>query len=297
MEEILDSLKKIIYRWVNTEIPLINNVSVGDVILDIDNTNRFYPGDVIAITDGIEFEFPLVVKGVLDRNKIVIHSGTNFNWNSSNAYVKKSINGQFVQGIYIGDVSIIPKFPAIVINGKSKTSEWTTLESTTEKYEVSISCYVEQANQEDGYRTLLKMVKIVEQGLKRNMFPLISSSPSVDVIDSVLTNDQFLKVESTDGLLKNHLLVIEGKYNAEDLMIQEVVDEQIIRVGNVFNNYLLSEAPKIYVLDRFLYKTWPGSIDFTTVQKDTLLKGATISWSGEEIELQGHIGWMDTPRE
>lgn len=297
MEQILDSLKKIIYRWVNTEVPITQDISQGDNILKIDSTRRFYPGDVVAITDGVEYEFPVNIKYILDLNTVELESPTNFNWSKSNAYLKKSINGQFVQGIYIGDVSTVIKFPAIVINGKSKTSEWTTLESTTEKYEVSISCYVEQATQEDGYRTLLKMTKIVEQGLKRNMFPVITSSPSVEILDSIFTGDEFIKVESTDGLIQDQLLVIEGKYNAEDIAIREVIDDQTLKITSVFNNYELLDNPKIIRIDRFLYRTWPNSIDYTVIQKDSLLKGSTISWSGEEIETQGHIGWLDTPRE
>ena len=176
MEQILDSLRKIIYRWLNTETVFTQNVSVGATVIHVDNSMRFMPNDEIAITDGTEFEFPIVIKAILDETTIQLATPTNFAWNSSNGYIKKSIAGQFVQGIYIGDVSTILKFPAVVINGKSKSSEWTTLESTTEKYEVSISCYVEESTQESGYRSLLRMANIIERGLKRNVFPVVRSA-------------------------------------------------------------------------------------------------------------------------
>ena len=77
-----------------------------------------------------------------------------------------------------------------------------------------------------------------------------------------------------------------------------MIDSQTIKLHkNIFNDYVTIDDPKLLVITRFLYKSWPSSIDFTTIQKDTLLKAATISWSAEEIQLQGKIGWVDTPRD
>lgn len=298
MEQILDSLRKIIYRWLNTETVFTQNVSVGATVIHVDNSMRFMPNDEIAITDGTEFEFPIVIKAILDETTIQLATPTNFAWNSSNGYIKKSIAGQFVQGIYIGDVSTILKFPAVVINGKSKSSEWTTLESTTEKYEVSISCYVEESTQESGYRALLRMANIIERGLKRNVFPVVGEIGPIDIIESIDSGDYFIKVDDTDGLVANQLIIIEDKYHAEDASIDEVIDSQTIKLHkNIFNDYVTIDDPKLLVITRFLYKSWPASIDFTTIQKDTLLKAATISWSAEEIQLQGKTGWVDTPRD
>ena len=235
MEQILDSLRKIIYRWLNTETVFTQNVSVGATVIHVDNSMRFMPNDEIAITDGTEFEFPIVIKAILDETTIQLATPTNFAWNSSNGYIKKSIAGQFVQGIYIGDVSTILKFPAVVINGKSKSSEWTTLESTTEKYEVSISCYVEESTQESGYRSLLRMANIIERGLKRNVFPVVGEIGPIDIIESIESGDYFIKVDDTDGLVANQLIIIEDKYHAEDASIDEVIDSQTIKLHkNIF---------------------------------------------------------------
>ncbi len=298
MEQILDSLKKIIYRWLNTETAITENLSSGSTLIKVDRATRFMPGDEIAITDGTEFEFPLVIHSIVDENNILLKSGTKFSWSSSNAYVKKTIAGQLIQGIYVGDVSSIPKFPAVLINGVSKSSEWTTLESTTEKYEISITCYVESATQEDGYRSLLRMSNIIDRGLKRNVFPVVGEVGPIDVIDSVDVGDYFIRVDDTDGMVKNQLLIIEDKFTAEDVSIEEVIDSQTIKLHKkVFNDYPLINDPRVLIVSRFLYNSWPKNISYTTVQKDTLLKGATISWSAEEIQLQGRIGWVDTPRD
>jgi hypothetical protein len=297
MEQILDSLKKIIYRWLNTETAITENLPSGSNLIKVDRSTRFMPGDEVTITDGKEFEFPLVIDSIIDQNNILLKNETKFSWSSANAYIKKTIAGQLIQGIYVGDVSSIPKFPAVLINGSSKTSEWTTLESTTEKYEISITCYVESATQEDGYRSLLRMSNIIERGLKRNVFPVVGEIGPIDVIDSIDVCDYFIMVDDTDGMVKNQLLIIEDKFTAEDVSIEEVIDSQTIKLHKkVFNDYPIINDPRVLIVSRFLYNCWPKTISYTTVQKDTLLKGATISWTAEEIQLQGRIGWVDTPR-
>jgi hypothetical protein len=297
MEQILDSLKKIIYRWLNTETAITENLPSGSNLIKVDRSTRFMPGDEVTITDGKEFEFPLVIDSIIDQNNILLKNETKFSWSSANAYIKKTIAGQLIQGIYVGDVSSIPKFPAVLINGSSKTSEWTTLESTTEKYEISITCYVESATQEDGYRSLLRMSNIIERGLKRNVFPVVGEIGPIDVIDSIDVGDYFIMVDDTDGMVKNQLLIIEDKFTAEDVSIEEVIDSQTIKLHKkVFNDYPIINDPRVLIVSRFLYNCWPKTISYTTVQKDTLLKGATISWTAEEIQLQGRIGWVDTPR-
>ena len=59
MEEVVDSLRKIINRWVNTEVLLTEDASVGDVLLKVTSAMRFRSGDEVMLTDGSEFEHPV----------------------------------------------------------------------------------------------------------------------------------------------------------------------------------------------------------------------------------------------
>lgn len=298
MEEILDSLRKIINRWVNTEAVLTEDVSVGDVLVKVKNALRFREGDEVMLTDGNEFEHPIYVNHVIDETTIELSGPAKFLWSSSSGgMLKKSVAGKLVQGIYIGDPNVIPRFPAITVVGESRNSEWTTLESTNETYEVSISCYIEDSTMEDGYRSLMRLTGLIEMGLKRNMFPLVGEKAHSDVSQSIVTGDRFIKVASTEKMISGQLIILEDQFTAEHVMIKSIIDETTIELNQgAYYSYPLENDPRAIVVSRFLYKCWPKNISYGFVHKDTLLKASKISWSGEEIQMHGPIGWWDTPR-
>lgn len=298
MEEVLDSLRKIINRWVNTEIDLIEDVSQGDYLLKVKSALRFNRGDELMLTDGDNYEYPLYIANVVDETTLELVSPASFAWSVYNGgKVKKSVSGKIVQGIYLGDPNTIPKFPAITVVGNNQSSTWTTLESTTETYDVSISCYIEDSTLEDGYRALMRLTKLVEKGLKRNLFPLVGERVHSNISQPISHGDTHIKVESTTGMVSENILLLESNFYAEQVVIKSVLDENTLElVQGAYFNYPISHDPRAIVVNRFLYKCWPKSIEYGFVHKDTLLKASKISWSGEEIEQHGSIGWWDTPR-
>lgn len=211
--------------------------------------------------------------------------------------LKKSIAGKLVQGIYLGDPNTIPRFPAVTVVGESKNSQWNTLESTNETYEVSISCYIEDSTLEDGYRALMRLTNLIETGLKRNMFPLVGEKSHADLIQPIASGDLYLKVNSTDKIKSGQMLILEDQFAAENVIVKSILDETTIELRQAaYYNYALANDPRAIVVSRFLYKCWPKSISYGFVHKDTLLKASKISWTGEEIQMHGPIGWWDTPR-
>jgi hypothetical protein len=298
MEEILDSLRKIINRWVNTEAVLIEDVEVGDVIVKVRNALRFREGDEVMLTNGTQYEHPLYVNHITDETTVELSAPVQFAWSvSSGSMLKKSIAGKLVQGIYLGDPNTIPRFPAVTVVGESKNSQWNTLESTNETYEVSISCYVEDSTLEDGYRALMRLTNLIEIGLKRNMFPLVGEKSHADLIQPVASGDLYLKVNSTDKIKAGQMLVLEDQFAAENVIVKSILDDTTIELRQAaYYNYALANDPRAIVVSRFLYKCWPKSISYGFVHKDTLLKASKISWTGEEIQMHGPIGWWDTPR-
>lgn len=298
MEEILDSLRKIINRWVNTEAVLTEDVEVGDVIVKVRNALRFREGDEVMLTNGTQYEHPLYVNHVTDETTVELSSPAKFAWSvSSGSMLKKSIAGKLVQGIYLGDPNTIPRFPAVTVVGESKNSQWNTLESTNETYEVSISCYIEDSTLEDGYRALMRLTNLIETGLKRNMFPLVGEKSHVDLIQPIASGDLYLKVNSTDKIKSGQMLILEDQFAAENVIVKSILDETTIELRQAaYYNYALANDPRAIVVSRFLYKCWPKSISYGFVHKDTLLKASKISWTGEEIQMHGPIGWWDTPR-
>jgi hypothetical protein len=299
MEQVLDSLRKIIQRWVTTESVLTSDAENGDVVFNVKSSTRFVVGDELLLTDGVEYEYPFIVIAKPDNESIEVDRPVSQGiWRvSKGSKVSKSMRGRLVQGIYMGDPPVIPRYPAVVVNGRSKSSEWATLETTLETYDIDISCYIQDDTQEDGYRSLLYLAKTIETGLKRNLFPLVGERSHSDIVSGVERNDTIINVDSTDGIVRHQFILIEDRFKAEDVRVDEIIDSTHLRLKTgVANSYPIQYDPRIIIVDRFLHNTWPKSVDFGFVSKDTLLKAAKISWKGEELEAQGAIGWKDTPR-
>ena len=298
MEQVLDSVRRIIKRWVSSESYLTADANPGDTSIYVDNALRFRVGEKCLLTDGTYYEYPFTVSEIISNNIVRTEEPVRNNgWTvDNNVSLRKSINGQMVHAVYLGDPSVIPRYPAITVNGTSRSSEWTTLETTTEKYNIDISVYVEDSTHEDGYRTLLHLADIVQKGLKRNIFPLVGPKAFIDLSADCFGDETFIKLTDTTGIEAGQFIVIEDKYRGQDIKVREVVDQSTIEVaGKVSGDFLVADDSKVILVDRFLYKSWPSDIDYGFIHKDTMLKAAKITWSAEEIEVQGTIGWGDAP--
>ena len=135
MEQILESVSRIIRRWVSTSTPLTSNASKGDTILHVENSSRFSRGEEITIHDGNRGENPCIrISSIPDNASIELESPIRFNWRvSDGCVVQKTYMGMFVQGVYIGEQPVIPKYPAIEIGRFSRNSQWMTFGTTREK--------------------------------------------------------------------------------------------------------------------------------------------------------------------
>ena len=146
MQEVLDSVRRIVHKWVNTVTPLRQSASVGDSQIFVNNSLRFNIGDEVMLKDASVYETGLIIKSIDSSTSIIFESSILNDWTiGQNSQLVKTINELFVQGIYIGDPDVIPRYPAITVNGISRSSEWLTLESTKERYEIEVNIFVREA--------------------------------------------------------------------------------------------------------------------------------------------------------
>jgi hypothetical protein len=145
MEEVLDSVRRIIHKWVNTTSRIQDDLVRGDTLVSVSNASRFNIGDQVMLKNNTVYETGLVVSDVnYLTNCITLSTPILNDWAmADNAVLIKTIYEQFVQGIYIGEPDVIPRYPAITVNGVSRNSEWFTLESSKERYMVEIGVYVQ----------------------------------------------------------------------------------------------------------------------------------------------------------
>ena len=299
MEDILESLRRIIYRWVRTSVPLTADVATGGTTLSVSTTHRFRAGDEIALFDPYTRlgEPGLRIAEVVDNTTLRLESGiraTDGFSTAADAMVVKTYNGNFIQAIYLGDPAVIPQFPAIAIMPGTRSSEWLTLGITTETYNVKIVIYTQSDNQEDSYRFLMRIANAIQEGLKKNIYPLIGPYTTSSVVADVSIGDDFIRVADTREFFAEQKIVIENSFRAEELEICAIIDGETLQVKvPPANPYLVLEDSKVIGLTRFVYNSWPSNIDYGTIHKGSLLHAATIDWFAKETEQQVRGGWSD----
>lgn len=297
MIDILESVRRSVYRWVNTTVSLTANAHYNTTTLKVTSSRRFRKGDEVAIHNGQDGEPGLKIAAIIDDNTIELESPIKVitGWTvANNSMLTKTYNGQFVQAIYIGDPEVIPRYPAITILGKTRNSEWFTLGTTKERYELQIGIFVESDNDEQSYRTVLQLTDIIQLGLKKNIFPLIGPYATTNVIANVEGGDDFIKVADSSIFQPEDKILIENIYQAEELRIRCAVDATTIQIWpNIYHNYYTQDSTKVIRFERFIYNSWPASIDYGFKVKESLLHASTISWFAEEQEIQTRHGWSD----
>lgn len=297
MIEFLESVRRTIYRWVNTTAPLTADTPYGSVTVKVPSSRRFRVGDEVAIHDGANGEPGLRIKDIPDDNTIILENPVKVitGWRvSSNSMITKTYDGQFVQALYIGEPDVIPAYPAITIFGQKRTSEWFTLGTTKERYTLQIAIYAQNDNTEAAYRTVMQLANIIQLGLKKNFYPLIGPYEVVNIIADVEGGDEFIKVADSSKFACEDKIVLENIYQAEELRVAGIIDATTIQVWpNPYNNYKVSDQAKVIRLSRFAYNSWPTDIDYGFKYKGSLLHAASITWFAEEQEIQTRHGWSD----
>ncbi len=295
MEEILDSVRRIVSKWASTASRAITDVSVGDTTICLKNANRFSRGDVVMLkNDGTNYETGLTIDEVNTLSGVVTLTTPVLNdWTvASGTVLIKTIYEQFIQGVYIGGPEVISHFPAITVNGISKSSEWLTLETSKERYEVEIGVYVKASTHEDGYRFLLNITDEIQAGLKRNIIPLINDYDIISLTEDIFTGDTVIRVNDRKKLDFYKRIIIEDEYESEEQWATYLFPADVDPAGTAVQlsrgicfDHTAADT-SVIVPRRFVFNSWPADIQYGTIHKGELLKAATIKWFAEEEEIQ-----------
>ena len=288
MEDILDSIRKVISKWVQTNTIITEDVSVGDTTITVQSSIRFNVNDEVMIKDPLKaYETALIISSIPDNTHVSFTTAVlNSVKTSQNPTLIKTINQMFVQGIYIGDPEVISHYPAITVNGSNRNSEWLTFDSTKETYNLEINVYVLESTQESGYRFLLKMVKEIEKGLKKNIFPLVGDYDAVSLLTNIEEGDTYIKVNDSSDIENQRRITIENQFISMQTWVSEVLDENTIVLSQESCYDFDKDYTTIIVPSRFIYNSWPSNTEYGLIHKGDLLKAATIKWFGEEAEVQ-----------
>ena len=292
MQQILDSLKNITTRWLRTQTPLLSNITIGDVSINVLSASRFKIGDQILIrSDNNDGQY-LYIKDVFDCHTILLQSRARFNWNitDNSILVQKTFKYQWLKGVYLGQPSNIPQFPAVCIKAQTKASQWMTLRSTNQTFNVKLTIYVDDAWQQSGYRWMIRAAQTIQTGLKQNFYPLVGPYRMTTLIADAPAGSTFLKVNDTTNLWYPGMGRIEDPYQAQQISFRRIVDINTVQLAApLCHNYFASYNPLVIWSTRMIYNTWPSGIQYGSVFKGTMLKAAQITWFAKQQQCHGDL--------
>lgn len=294
MEEVLDGVRRIIYKWVNTSTLVDLNITKGDTVICVRSSRRFSVGDQVMLKANEIYETNLIISSI-DKvaNLITLSTPALNDWAIvDNTVLIKTINEQFVQGIYIGDPDVITRFPAITVNGVSRSSEWLTLESTKERYQIEVSVYVKASTHEGGYRFLLNIADEIQKGLKYNITPLISDYDLTSLTQNIAVGDTTIYVADRSLFNNYRRVIIEDTFESHENWVttwfteEEDPSQGALRLKDCVPYSFNVSDTSVIVPNRFIFNSWPDNIQYGSIHKGELLKAAKISWFAEEEEMQ-----------
>ena len=299
MLDILDGIRRVISKWVNTQSRITADiandpdVTIG-ALVTVENTKRFCVGDNIFIGNGDELEKNLTIEKVESNTTLRLTTDVenitkwNGEYGDGNVVVIKAIHDHFVRGIHIGDPDVIPRFPAITVNGIGDESEWATLRVTKEKYDIEINTFVPASSHEDGYRFLLEITGVIKKGLKRNFHLVMNNFRFIELLQPISEGDTVIYVADRDTLLENEYLILEDTYDVSLHFIltgYEDSDPTAIHLQSpVCFDFEVSDT-QIMVPNKYIHNSWPTRVDYGKIHKGELLKASTISFFAEEMEV------------
>lgn len=297
MREILQSLRTLLIDHLVATQPLTMNVPAGTNTVIVPNTSRFRPNDQIYfLSNSSGFGETAIIESIPDYQTLVLANTVVRTWTVlENAYVQKAVNDQFIKGIYIGDMKIIPSFPAITLTQTGESNEWYTLRSTSHEYKIAIRTYVLADNFETSEFYLASLSEQIREILIDHIRPIINGQshpltvdlPAGGAVVTVADTTDF----ATDLASPAHTSIAflrdaQPRPSQQETQIKTVLSSTQLELTNpaVFD-YLVGRQAEIIRVNRLLYDSRPSDISYGYVRGSgsSFLRASEITWFGKEM--------------
>lgn len=301
MLELQKAIKLIIERYISQMIPLTQEALGGTKYAYVESVRRFNLGDAVVIRNesSVDAELHYVAGINQSENRLIFQDELTQDWAVSGGFVQKLIgfssgNTEFLKAVYLGDPAVIKQFPAITVDAKSLSTEWMTLESTKEHYEIDITVYIDGlAHYESQYELMHAYVKAIRRSLFRSFYPLVQPYFSTTLLEAADEGESTIKVTDPDfvGCTKGSWIFLES--------VDHLIPNRIIEDFGDGTMQLLrplvapfSVGDKIIMPQRHIFNTLAHTVNYGTVNKGTMLKAAVISYKAEE-EVRRMVPYID----
>lgn len=305
MLAIQKAIKKIIERYIVNMLPLQAAASAGDTIIQVASTRRLTPGEVIVIynkpsaTVQAEGESHAVTE-ILGISTLKIDNPLVSSYPLANSYIEKLIgyepgNETFLEAVYIGEPDPIPRYPAITINAKNRTSEWLTLESTSEKYNIDITVMVTAADYESQYELMHAYVKAIECSLFRSFYPLVEPFDEGELAEDVNATDTIFRTTSDSqifGCGRLGWIWFESYDFLRENRIKQYLGNGVYETMMPLGKDFIA-GDKIIRPHRHIYNTLPATTTYGTINKGSMIKAAQINYQCTE-EVRRYVNYIDS---
>lgn len=301
MLDIQRAIKLVIERFISQMIPLTQAATAGTNYAYVESIRRFNIGDavVIRLPNSVDAEL-LNISGINQSEKrLIFEEELTQDWSASGGYIQKLLgfasgNTEFLKAVYLGDPAVIQQFPAITIDAKSLSTEWLTLESTKEHYEIDITVYVDGlAYYESQYELMHAYVKAIRRSLFRSLYPLVQPYFSTTLLEDATAGDSTIQVTDADfaACTKGSWLFLESvDYLIPNRIIEDMGNGTMQLIRPLSQSF--STGDSVIMPQRHIYNTIPHTTNYGTVNKGTTLKAAVISYTAEE-EVRRLVPYID----
>jgi hypothetical protein len=302
MDQILESLRKMLMDHMAAVEPLTADIPIGTTIVTLPNTCRFRDNDEIVVMApsgnvaelnnilhvGPPAPSPNAPYPPDDGFTLVLGLPVVKTWTvAEGALVQKAINHMPVKRIHVGNLTVIPSFPTICIEPASEDNEWMTLRGTSHDYKINIRTYVLADNFEKTTKGLPKITEVIRELLMEHIHPIIAGEDYPLLLDAPF-GTTVIKVSDTSKFRALDYVYIRDARaytNYDSNQVRTVLDAQHLELKAPLNNgYLISRQAYLTRVLRYLYDTRPQSINYGFVTKGgSLLRASEISWFGKEF--------------
>lgn len=299
MQNTLRAIKKTIERYVVGKQALTSDVSAGDIIIQVASSRRYKAGDQIAIyKKPAQNEASLAdirtITEIPSTEAIIVDEPLSQDYPAETSGVEKSHYGAFMDGIYIGDPAVLPGFPAITIDLRTKTNKTLTLESTSEEYDLAITVYSDATDYESQYLLMIHYAQEIENSLWRSLYPLVEPYDSAPLSEDVVPSDTMIRLTQAMTIppCRDSSVFLEGSDRVSMLRVRADLGNLVYELATPVGSYF-SAGDTVIRPTRYFYMTFPKQLQIGTINASQgPLKAAVLNYHMRE-ERRRFAGFHD----
>jgi hypothetical protein len=290
---VLRSLRDTVLRFGMNSQLLAADAIIATKTITVVSTRRFFEGDQIVIRNDVSGEIRVIDK-IIDGSTMTITEDLIMTWTvAEGSKVEKAFGDQYLKRVYLGDPDVIPDYPAITITADNRDENWWTINSTTAKWNCTISVLYLDDGLERTYESMLEMTASIEKALWANRFPVFDTLVDTTLTADASAGDTILSVTDTSGMNKGHLGILEDYDYTDHITVNNIVNATTFETLHPIPfDVSASRGGVVLIPSRWVMWTYPPGTTYGYIHKGSMLKAAQIKWFAQEeiVRLNDYTG-------